>query len=353
MLRILKIASAFIGVIVGAGAASGREIVQYFTSFGTMGTMAAIVATALFAFLGMQLVRLGSRLKAKNHKEVIYKISGKTLGTIIDWIIVLTLFGVGIAMVAGAGANLHQQFGISPVIGNIILVVLVFATVLMNVDKVINVIGMITPVLILAVIAASVYSLLNMEASFSELEPVALTLDTSLTNWLLSAINYVSFNIAVGASMSLVIGGAEDNEKIATWGGLIGGLGLGVIITLSHLAIFSQAAEFGALEMPMLAIINEISPVLGIIFAFVLFLMIFNTALGMFFAFGARFFEVGTPQFIYFLLATLLTGFALSLFGFTQLVKYFYPIVGYMGMLLVIVLIVSFFRMPKKVEINE
>ena len=36
MKRILLIASAFIGVIVGAGFASGQEVLQYFTSFGIM-----------------------------------------------------------------------------------------------------------------------------------------------------------------------------------------------------------------------------------------------------------------------------------------------------------------------------
>jgi len=49
MARILKIGFAFIGVIVGAGFASGQEILQYFTSFGTAGTLAAVVSTALFA----------------------------------------------------------------------------------------------------------------------------------------------------------------------------------------------------------------------------------------------------------------------------------------------------------------
>ena len=43
MWKILKMASAFIGVIVGAGFASGQEVLQYFTSFGHWGTAAAAV----------------------------------------------------------------------------------------------------------------------------------------------------------------------------------------------------------------------------------------------------------------------------------------------------------------------
>ncbi|HLR92703.1 MAG TPA: hypothetical protein VK048_06535, partial [Atopostipes sp.] len=75
MLKVLKLGSAFIGIIVGAGFASGQEILQYFTSFGYMGTIGAIVATALFAYVGMTLVNVGSRLQTTNHKEAFFDIS--------------------------------------------------------------------------------------------------------------------------------------------------------------------------------------------------------------------------------------------------------------------------------------
>ena len=163
MKKVLKMGSAFIGIIVGAGFASGQEILQYFTSFGIMGIAGAIVSTALFAYLGMILTRLGSRLRTTSHKEVIYKISGRFLGTIIDYIIIFTLFGVGVVMVAGAGSNLEQQFGIPPFIGSLLMVVLVFITILLNVDKVVAVIGSITPFLIIAVVGVSIYCLLTMD----------------------------------------------------------------------------------------------------------------------------------------------------------------------------------------------
>ena len=126
MKNVLKMGSAFIGIIVGAGFASGQEILQYFTSFGLLGIVGAIISTALFAYLGMTLTRLGSRMRTTSHKEVIYKISGRYLGIIVDYIIIFTLFGVGAVMIAGAGSNLNQQFGLPPVVGSLLMVVLVF-----------------------------------------------------------------------------------------------------------------------------------------------------------------------------------------------------------------------------------
>ncbi|WP_224653904.1 hypothetical protein, partial [Escherichia coli] len=112
------------------------------------------------------------------------------------------------------------------------------------------VIGSITPFLILAVVGVAVYCLVTMDTSFAVLDPIAQGVDTTLPNWFISAVNYVSFNIAVGPSMSLVMGGAEKDERTAALGGLVGGLGLGILILLSHLAIFSKVDVVGDAQLP-------------------------------------------------------------------------------------------------------
>lgn len=346
----LKMASAFIGIIVGAGFASGQEILQYFTSFGYMGTWTAILATALFAYLGMTLTRLGSRMHTTSHKEVIYKISGPYLGIIVDIIIIFTLFGVGVVMIAGAGSNLNQQFGLAPYIGSLLMVLLVLLTAMLNVEKVVAVIGSVTPFLIVTVIVVSIYCFATMDTSFSLLNPIAHDVKTTLPNWFIAGLNYVSFNIALGASMAIVMGGAERDEKTAAWGGFLGGFGLGVLILMSHLAIFSKVDTVKEFDLPMLKIVNDISPMLGIVMAFILFGMIFNTAVSMFFAFSARFMTIGTIKFKLFLTMTLIIGFAASFIGFTDLVAWFYPIIGYMGLFLVAALIVTSFKFPDKIE---
>ncbi|MFD2132755.1 hypothetical protein ACFSKI_16235 [Pseudogracilibacillus auburnensis] len=350
MFRILKIGSAFIGIIVGAGFASGQEILQYFTSFGHLGTLAAIVSTALFAYLGMTLTKVGSRLQTNSHKNAIYEISGRFLGIIVDAIIVFTLFGVGVVMIAGAGSTLNQQFGLAPFVGSLILVVLLILTMMLKVDKVVAVIGSITPFLILALIIISVYSLFTMDASFNELNPIAQQQESSMPNWFISAINYVSFNIAVGAGMAIVMGGAEKDEKIASLGGLVGGLGIGVLIILAHLAIFSKVDVVAAYDLPLLKIVEEISPVLGIFMSLVLFGMIFNTAVSMFYAFVARFFEMGTKKAYLATVVTLVVGFIASFVGFTTLVSKFYSTIGYLGLFLIFALIYAPFKLAKNAK---
>jgi len=350
MFRILKIASAFVGVIVGAGFASGQEILQYFTSFGHLGTLAAIVSTALFAYLGMILTKIGSRLKAESHKNAIYEISGRYLGIIVDAVIIFTLFGVGVVMIAGAGSTLNQQFGLPVFVGSLIMTILVMLSMMLTVDKVVAVIASITPFLLLFIVIISVYSLFTMELSFAELKPIAESQEKSFPNWFVSAINYVSFNIAVGSGMALVTGGSEENERIASVGGLIGGLMIGLMILLAHLAIFSKIDVVAAYDLPLLKIVEDISPVLAFFMAIILFGMIFNTALGMFYGFTARFFEMGTKLSILAIVVVGVVGYIASFVGFTTLVAKFYSTIGYLGLFLILALIYAPFKLSKKEE---
>lgn len=341
MKKSLKIGSAFIGIIVGAGFASGQEILQYFTSFGYLGILAAILATALFAYMGMSLTRLGSRMQTSSHKEAVYGIGGKFGGFIMDAIIILTLFGVGVVMIAGAGSIFSQQFGFPAILGNTVMALIVMATIMLNVQKIIAIIGGITPFLVIMVIGLAIYSLLTMDASFAELNPIAKEQDSALSNWFYSAINYVSFNIAVGASMAIVMGGVEKDEKIAARGGLIGGLGLGILIILSHLAIFSAVDRVGNSDMPILQMANDISPFLGFFISLILFAMIYNTAVSMLFSFTARFAKMNTGRFKIIVISVVTLAYLLSFRGFTELVSEFYPIIGFLGMFLVLSLFVA------------
>jgi uncharacterized membrane protein YkvI len=349
---ILRIGSAFIGVIVGAGFASGQEVLQYFTSFGLMGILGAITATVLFSYIGMVLVWLGSHTKTTSHKEVIYRLSGRYLGKVIDYILIFTLFGVGVVMIAGAGSNLNQQFGLPYFVGSTLMTILVILTGLLNVNRVVSIIGSITPFLIFFVVFISIYSLVTMDGTFVELNQAAQTTPTTLPNWFISSINYVSFNVAVGASMSIVMGGTEKSPKTAATGGLVGGLVLGILIILIHLSIFSKIKEVGALDMPMLGIVSQLSPILGIMMSLVIFGMIYNTAIGMFFSFTARFAEPETKKFKIFFIITMVVGYVASYVGFTDLISYFYPLIGYLGIILIVTLVIAPYIIKKQDKDN-
>lgn len=92
-----------------------------------------------------------------------------------------------------------------------------------------------------------------------------------------------------GVSMGFVLGGEELDPKEAGIGGLLGGAIAGLLGVLISFTLFIRVKEVYNLDIPMLHVINEISTILGIVMAIIIFGMIFNTGISLFYALARRF----------------------------------------------------------------
>ncbi|MEH6943913.1 YkvI family membrane protein [Bacillus sp. JJ722] len=349
MKKSINLAGAYIGIIVGAGFASGQEVLQFFTYFGIYSIPAVILATILFAFLGMQIVQLGSNMQTASHKKVIYHICGRYVGLAVDVLITFFLFGVTVVMIAGSGSIFQQQFGIPATIGSIVMTVITIATLLLDIKKIMSIISIITPFLLVIMIIVAGYSFFNMDYSFSQIQNYAEPSSAAASNWVMGSLLYVSYNIAAGIAMLIVMGGTFTNKKEAGWGGVLGGIGLGVLLFLINLGMLSDMPGIQGVDMPTLFLANEISPILGNILSIVLLGMVYNTAVGMLYAFTARFAPIETKTFKASVVVIGILAFLASFVGFITLVGTVYPVTGYIGFIVIIAVIISWFRSRKQV----
>ncbi len=343
--QVLKVAFAFVGIIVGAGFASGQEVMQYFVAFGLNGMWGALISAVVMTAMALIILQLGSYFNAGEHGEVFRRVSHPIFSRLLDLGVVLTLFSTGFVMFAGAGANLNQQWGIPVWVGALVMVVLVLAAGMLDLDKVTTVIGAITPFIIVFITVACVYTIISGDfATVDQLEKASEEVATTLPNWLVAGVNYTSFNLMVAVSMAVVIGGNMFNPRVAGRGGLLGGLIYSALLLISAVTLFLSVEKVGDQDMPMLTIINQLNPVLGQVMAVVVYGMIFNTALGMFYALGRRLTASRPGRFKPVYALTVLLGFVLSFVGFKELVGYVYPILGYVGLLLIAVMLVAWVR---------
>ena len=73
--NIIGIALAFVGLLVGAGFATGQEVVQYFTSFGINGIWGIIIAGVIMTLAGTVFLQLGSYFHAAEHDSVFRQVT--------------------------------------------------------------------------------------------------------------------------------------------------------------------------------------------------------------------------------------------------------------------------------------
>lgn len=345
----LRIAGVYIGTIIGAGYASGQEILQFFTGYGWWGILGTVVTMVLYPVLGYYLVVLGRRVKAWSHKSVIYHICGKYLGAVVDILLAFFLFGVGVIMVAGAGSLVHQQFGIEPIIGYALMTLLVILALLLSLRRVLDVISLLAPFAFVLIIVLAAYAAVTADTSGVDLEAVAATQEQLASpHWLLSAFLHVSFNVAITVSILAIIGGTERNYKAARRGVILGGALLGFIALVINLAIYLNIDSLVGTDMPMLIIATELHPGVGVAMSVVLLAMIFNTAVPTLFTFTARFFTVETRSFRIAAVVVGLAAFGFGFIGFTELVGTVYPLLGYVGFVIFISMAVNLIRTQRK-----
>jgi Uncharacterized membrane protein len=339
-LSALKIAGAYIGTVVGAGFGSGQETLQFFAVYGDYGFIGLLIVTALFMLYGYIIMDMGYRLNSKSHLSIIKHSMGKYLTGIVDIIITFFLFGAVTSMIAGTGAMLRQQFGVPAVFGNILMAVITTITVLTGFNGIINSISFVVPFMIAAAVAVSIISLF-----FAAPGGGAANVRTSgsglISNWLWAAILYTSYNIILSAAVLGPLGSQARNRKEIKNGAILGGLGLGFGAIAIYYAIITHMGSVAGLEIPMIYIAGRISPIMEGVYAAALIAEIYTTAVGSLYGFAARVVDMDSPKVRPVIIGTAAAAFVASQFGFSNIVKYLYPAVGYGGILLLVGLLYS------------
>lgn len=324
----LKVAGTYIGTVVGAGFASGQEILQFFVSFGKAGFLGIFVITLLFMFIGYIVMDLGYKLKARNHLPIVRKTGGRILGTFSDIVITFFLFGALTAMIAGSGAIFAQEFNLHPLIGSFFMALISIITVMGGFHGTINSISFVVPFLIVSAIGVSIASILISPAScFREIPRSGI-----LRNWLWSSILYVSYNSVTAISILGPLGYSAGNKKVIRNGALLGGIGLGLGAGAIFISLYINSGTIYDLEVPMLFVAGRISPLIKIFYSVILLAEIYTTAVSDLYGFTARICtkEKNRP---FLIIISTASAFLLSLAGFSNLVRYLYPIVGYCGII--------------------
>ena len=176
-LNLLNVALMFVGAIMGAGFASGREIWQFFGVFGKQGRIGILLIAVLFVVLGMMTAYLARILGTNDMGRIIAPGGNPKIENLVSWFMAIMLFTVLINMTAAGGALLHQNFGISRLVGGVLIGVLVIVTVLGEFERISKVFRYIMPVLFAAVILISVLAVTANLGASAQREPVETVTD--------------------------------------------------------------------------------------------------------------------------------------------------------------------------------
>lgn len=349
-MRAVKIAFAYVGVIIGAGLSSGQDIMQYFLSFGRKGLMGIVVLGILNTLFGLVTITLGSYFQAKHHDDVLKEIAPTPIRKLIDITLVFTGFAMSFVMIAGAGSNLRQQFHLPFFVGGFVCSALIIVVAFLDFERILEVIGVFTPLIVIMIAIITVYTFAGKSYDYARLDEVAKSIRPATNNVVISVINYFALCAVNGVSMAFVMGGSEKRIKEAKIGGALGGFIVGLIVIAAASSLFAHLDIIKDADIPMLVIVNRINKIFALIYAITIFALIFNTTFSLYFATARRFDGGSVNRMRIILIALVVLGYICSFFGFKTLVSIMYPILGYMGIIIVIVLGIAWVRLSKAIS---
>lgn len=340
MKKAVILGMAYFSCTVGAGFASGQEMLQYYAAFGGWGIIGAVIALVLMPLIALIAMQYGSYFQATSHDRVFTSVTSKVMARFIDYTITFTQFCISFVMLAGAGANLNQQFGTPLWFGSALMAVAVIICGFFNVEKVTNILGSITPFIVVLLVIISIHSYLNPPADIGAAFQFAQdNVATTLPNWWVSTFNYVGIAMMGGISMGIIMGGDMLDLKTAGRGGMLGGLLFGILLVMMVIAVLFNSETVYDSALPTLSLITAISQPLGTFAALVIYVMIFSTALGNFYSLSRRVVAKKPQHFHKVLVVLVIIGFALSFLDFATLVGWVFPVTGYLALVMIVVLI--------------
>lgn len=333
--NVTALALTYVGTVVGAGFASGQELLYFFVRFGSAGLWGTWLAGLGFMVLGAIIFQLAHTRGITSYHLLLNYLLGRKLGPLADLWLSLYLFAGLVIMLAGCGALFEEYLSLPGRIGvglsSLILMLFLFrreqGVLAFNLLLVPAIIG---GAFLIAVLAGGGGS-----------SSLATEADSVSLGWIVSVILYVSYNMISG--LVLLVKFSDGNGATGLRGVVVGGLLLGILAWMLTKVLLENYQAVGQLEVPLLYLAHREGAWLGYGYGIVLWLAMLTTAVvnG-----GGLAFRLSNEYLPYSFLVTVLLAMAalLSNAGFSLLVRTLYPLFGYLNLVVMTAVLYRYFR---------
>lgn len=335
------------GAVVGVGFASGREVVSFFAKYGYWSFLMCFITGGLFVFLSYIIFSILSKEEfiKNNHKNKNRKNSGcllkyelkheklsKKLKNIDGFDVVLFVCELVICSAMFAGIDsLFAGFGISGVllffIKVVVLIVSIFYLIYFkNSVHIVN--GILTFLLLILCIIIFIINVINKNYN---------VYDKSFVDFkmIVKPFLFVGMNVLTAYPLmnDLSISIFTKKERF------VSSLFIGFFIFVCLLLVSSIAIFFGAQyfdnDMIMVDVANDINIFVGTMYSILVVFGLFTTLISV--AFGAVKFSSIFMNKKCSVVVSLVFAYVLSFFGFANIIDIFYPVLGFVCLLFIVV----------------
>ena len=317
---VLAVAGGYAAAIIGAGFASGQEIVSFFVRYSRFGFWGIVVACMIFALFAAVVLGFCIKTNINSYAELIDRVvTTKAVRSAINTVIFVCSAAAMCVMTACAGEIGRSVYGAPPVVGAAALTLLCGVIFLMNSRGIMSLNAALGGVLVVGIIFACLYIL-----RYREHQTVFVQGSAAVSGFAYAGYNIIGTG-AVLAAMSRFL----KNKTDAILAAISAGIAIFIMITLiwGVLSIYYGKINIG--EIPMLTMTFRQNNALGIFYSLMLSAAVLTTAVSSGYALidflGKRINRKLAAIII------LIGSFFISGAGFSSLVDNVYRVCGYIG----------------------
>ena len=326
---ILKIASIYTAIILGAGFASGQEIATFFTRHGSYGLVGILISGVIFSTVGYIILDI-AETKRIDTANVFGHTVFKQFMQYVKFINEVFLFIVYFTMLSASGATLNQEFNCHYIWGILFMAVICIIAYRLGTNFVAKINFLICPILFVGIILTTLITIKKNSISVFVMKN---------KNWLKDALLYPAYNIVPSISVLVPIINTVRDKKNAKYGAAVGGVFMTILGLLIALALPTNFKT----QIPMLTVADNLSAQMKYFYLLIFLLAMFSTAIGSFFGLCEQLQKrIPCPDFF-----VLIGGILFANIDFASLVAIVFPIFGYIG-LAQIILIFAFYWYASK-----
>jgi len=263
--------------MVGGGYGTGREIVEYFTSYGALGGLLGIgVAYVVLAAVLAVTFEFSRRYAVYDYRRFFKRLLGP--GWVAYEILIILLFLLILAVLAAASGNiLRDHFDISYGVGLTLLLTVVGVLTFYGTKLIEKALTFWSVVLYATFIAFFVLVFSGDDVSLTS--PLASRAVES--GWLTSGFKYALYNLAITPLLLYVVRGIETRADALRSGATAGAIALAPAV-LFHLAFVTASPEILEEPIPAYWMLSRMGLVaMTVLFSVVLFGTFIETGAGM------------------------------------------------------------------------
>lgn len=345
LINIFQVATVFIGTIVGAGLASGKEITEFFTKYGFKSFLGIIICGLFYIVMCSIISRISIDYKLNSYSDVISVISPNLLGKFTGAITTLFLISSASIILAGSGALIHQFFGIPKIIGSLIMIGIAVFFLLRGTDGLIEVNSFIVPGLIftMTLITILYFVFCKNDVSFSNV----ISFPPQKNGLIISTILYAGYNTLSASGVIVPLSNEKNDKKTMIIGIIAGAIGLTLLCSMINLLLTINQPYIYKYEIPLLFVADRFGNIIKAILLMIIWLEMFSTEVSDIYSISKTLSQTFNISFNKAIFPVILTALIISQFGFGNLISKLYPLFGLLSLAFITQCIIFYFKNKK------